>query len=49
MISRCGDEESNDLNKSTEELFHEYEEKLNNSLNDFNGDNVEYYLRIINN
>jgi len=48
MISRC-DEEFDDLNKNIEELFHEYEEKLNNSLNDFNGDNVEYYLRIINN
>ena len=48
MISRC-DEEFNDLNKNIEELFQEYEEKLNNSLNNFNGDNVEYYLRIINN
>ena len=48
MISRC-DEEFDDLNKNIEELFLEYEEKLNNSLNGFNGDNVEYYLRIINN
>lgn len=48
MISRC-DEEFNDLNKNIEELFQEYEEKLNNSLNNFNGDNVEYYLRLLNN
>jgi hypothetical protein len=48
MISRC-DEEFNDLNKNIEELFQEYEEKLNNSFNSFNGDNVEYHLRILNN
>ena len=48
MISLCY-EEFNDLNKNIEEIFQEYEEKLNNSLNDFNGDNVEYYLRLLNN
>ena len=48
MIERCS-EEINDLNKNLDELFHEYEEKLNNSIKDSNNDNIEYYYRVVNN
>ena len=48
MIERCN-EEINDLNKNLDELFHEYEEKLNNSIKDSNNDNIEYYYRVVNN
>ena len=48
MIERCK-EEMNNLDKNLNELFQEYEQKLNNSLNDFNKDNNEYYSRVVNN
>ena len=48
MIERCK-EEMNNLEKNLNELFQEYEQKLNNSLNDYNKDNNEYYSRVVNN
>ena len=48
MIEKC-DEEINDLDKNLKELFNEYEEKINNSLNGTNEDNFEYYFRTVNN
>ena len=48
MIERCN-EEMNDLDKNLTELFQEYEEKLSNSLNDSNTENIEYYSRVVNN
>ena len=48
MIGRC-QEEMNELDTNLNELFQEYEEKLNNSLNGSNSDNIEYYSRVINN
>ena len=48
MIERCN-EEMDDLNRNLDELFHEYEEKLKNSLNNSNNNNIDYYSRIINN
>ena len=48
MIERCL-EEINDLDINLNELFHEYEEKLNNSFKDYNENNIEYYSRIVNN
>ncbi len=48
MIERCKEEMDN-LEKNLNELFQEYEQKLNNSLNDYNKDNNEYYSRVVNN
>ena len=48
MIERC-QEEMNGLDTNLNELFQEYEEKLNYSLNGSNPDNIEYYSRVVNN
>ena len=48
MVERCS-EEMNNLFINLNELFQEYEEKLNNSLKDSNPDNKDNYSRVVNN